>query len=174
MQEEFEDNGAKEKEENVAATQPASDDAKNKIEEKETKPVAEAQSASNNLSESNVCDLLGLSMTNEKSDIKPEYECLLDWFDEIDSGSMNLLPSNANLPAAASSDLSSFDLFKKIQGTASNALAKEKSNKPPNKSKTNEKKNSAWMDLFADLDPLANPTSMEKKISGPNQNCLDA
>lgn len=123
--------------------------------------------------ESHVCDLLGLS-TNEKFEEKPEAECLLDWFDEIDSSSFNLKPANA--PTTAPSD-SSFDLFKKIQGTAASALAKEKSTKPlPNKSKakTGEKKNSAWMDLFADLDPLANPASMEKKISGPNQNCLDA
>lgn len=26
------------------------------------------------------------------------------------------------------------------------------------------------MDLFADLDPLANPTQMENRISGTNQN----
>lgn len=102
---------------------------------------------------------------------KTESDCLLDWFDEIDSNSLHLLPSNA--PAAVSTDLS-FDLFKQIQGSASNALDKEKSNKPPNKPKTNDKKNAAWLDLFADLDPLANPTSMEKKISGPNQNCSDA
>lgn len=37
-----------------------------------------------------------------------------------------------------------------------------------------DKKASAWMDLFQDLDPLSNPTAMERKIAGSNQNCLDA
>lgn len=120
--------------------------------------------------ESNVFDLLGLS-TNEKPIEKPKSDCLLDWFDEVESGTLDLLPSEAT-PASASSDLS-FDLLKKIQGSVSNVVDKDKS-KLPNKSKANDKKSAAWMDLFADLDPLANPTNMEKKISGPNQNCLDA
>lgn len=168
LQEEYEDNNAKEKDEKVATTETTSNEAKNKIIEKEAKPSSEVHPGSD-LQKSNVCDLLGLSM-NEKPNKLPESDCLLDWFDEIDSSSLNLLPSHA--PAAASIDLS-FDLLKNYQGLASNAVGKETS-RPPNKSKKNEKKNSAWMDLFADLDPLANPTSMEKKISGPNQNCLDA
>lgn len=171
-QEEYEDNNAKEKKQTDAKTDSASDDVQNKIVDNEPTPTAGAQSQEPNSDslESNVCDLLGL-VTKKKLNEKSESDCFLDWFDEIDSStSLNLLPSNP--PAATSSDLS-FDLFKNIQGTASNAVDKEKS-KAPIKSKTNEKKNSAWMDLFADLDPLANPTSMEKKISGPNQNCLDA
>lgn len=169
LQEEYEDNNAKEKQQIVAGTESAADDVKNKIVENVAKPSADVP-VSSDMFESSVCDLLGLS-TNEKLSEKTEPDCLLDWFDEIDSSSLQLLPANAS--AAASSDLS-FDLFKNIQGTASNALDKEKSNKSTNKSKINEKKNAAWMDLFADLDPLANPTCMEKKISGPNQNCSDA
>lgn len=168
-QEEYEDYNATGKDQNVAKADPAPDDAKNEIAGKETKPTADAKPRSD-LLDSNICDLLGLS-TNEKVNDKTEPDCLLDWFDEIDSRSLNLLPSN---PPATASDDSSFDLFKKIQGSAPNTAADKEKSKPPSKSKTNEKKNSAWMDLFADLDPLANPANMEKKISGPNQNCLDA
>lgn len=166
LQEEYEDNNAKEKEEKVTTTETTSNNAKNKITENETKSAAKVQPRSD-LQESNVCDLLGIS-SNEKPNKESESDCLLDWFDEIDSSSLSLLPSHA----AASNELSS-DLLKSIEGSSSNAINKEKS-KPLNKSKKNEKKNSAWMDLFADLDPLANPTSMEKKISGPIQNCSDA
>lgn len=73
----------------------------------------------------------------------------------------------------------SFDIFKKIQGASaatmpSTSNASQNKSSVSNKSKIGDKKSSAWLDLFADLDPLANPTAMEKKISGKNQNCLDA
>lgn len=76
----------------------------------------------------------------------------------------------------------SFDIFKKIQNTpaasgptGSSAAANANQDKSvTNKPKIGDKKSNAWFDLFADLDPLANPAAMEKAISGKNQNCLDA
>lgn len=49
---------------------------------------------------------------------------------------------------------------------------KSTDSKPPPKG--DKKATAAWFDLFADLDPLANPTAMEQKISSANKNYLDA
>lgn len=100
---------------------------------------------------------------------------------------------------SSSSNLLAFDFLKKIHGSTAAAAAvaatsacvpsstasssssssssSSEANKAKglfNKSKMSDKKASAWMDLFQDLDPLSNPTAMEKKIAGSNQNCLDA
>lgn len=143
------------------------------------------------VSDSTILDLLDIS-TNEPT----ETDCLLDIF----SNSGNSCRTN-NASAQSSSNLLTFDFLKKIHGsTAAAAAASAASSCIPsstasmslssssssslsdankgksliNKSKMSDKKASAWMDLFADLDPLSNPTAMEKKIAGLNQNCLDA
>lgn len=47
---------------------------------------------------------------------------------------------------------------------------KRSTNRTANKEKPNQKNKSNWFDLFAELDPLANPDSMEKKLSGGHSN----
>lgn len=174
QQEEFEDNNDTNKGTTIAkSVEPTSSGAATSdAVEKEPKPTA-AVSLTDSSTESNVCDLLGLSFNKEKPTGKSESDCLLDWFDEIETSTLHLLPSHSTASAPPVTD-STFDLLKKVQGTATTTTVDKGKSKPVNKSNGNEKKNSAWMDLFADLDPLANPAMMEKKISGPNQNCLDA
>lgn len=94
-----------------------------------------------------------------------ETDLLLDVFGDV------LQPptsNNSNTPLLSGT----FDLFKKFQSSSSATEQEKKS--AIKKSKSNDKKVSAWMDLFADLDPLANLDTMEKKLAGANQNCLDA
>lgn len=124
--------------------------------------VTESTANNENANNSNILDLFDLSM-NEPN----ESDCLLDIFsNEKSSNDTNALSSSLSNSLA-------FDILKRIQGTSKNSSG---SNKKLTSSKQNitDKKTAAWLDLFADLDPLANPTNMEKKISGTNQNCLDA
>lgn len=115
-----------------------------------------------NTNNSNILDLFDLSM-NEPS----ESDCLLEIF-------ANEKPSNGtNATSSSLSNSLAYDILKRIQGT-SNTTAESTKKSAPNKQKITDKKTAAWLDLFADLDPLANPTNMEKKISGSNQNWLDA
>lgn len=92
-------------------------------------------------------------------------DLLLDLFDTSDVKSNQ---STLNEPSSSSSTSLAFDLFKKIQNTAS--FASNNGKMKTGKLSGTDKPTSAWMDLFADLDPLANPTSMEKKISGTIDN----
>lgn len=146
--------------------------------ERNIEPKSEVvESATNenkvSVSDSTILDLLDIS-TNEPS----ETDCLLDIF----NNAANTCKTSA--PSSSSSNLLAFDFLKKIHGstaaspssgTTAAASATEATKKGVNnKSKASDKKASAWMDLFADLDPLANPTAMEQKIAGSNQNCLDA
>lgn len=126
------------------------------------------------VSDSTILDLLDIS-TNEPS----ETDCLLDIFSNASNGCR----TNNTQSAQSSSNLLTFDFLKKLHGptTASAAASScipssseaSKAKGVNNTSKISDKK-SAWMDLFADLDPLSNLTAMEKKIAGANQNCLDA
>lgn len=140
------------------------------------------------VSDSTILDLLDIS-TNEPN----ETDCLLDIFSNAANGCR---PNNApaqSPSSSSSSNLLTFDFLKKIHGSSTAAtsscvpsssttsllssLSSSEANKGKssiNKSKMSDKKASAWMNLFADLDPLSNPTAMEKKIAGSNQNCLDA
>lgn len=118
--------------------------------------------------DSTILDLLDLSTTEPT-----ETDCLLDIFNSAANGCK---PINTSAQSS-SSNILTFDFLKKIPGsTASSSSAEASSSKKgvSNKAKMSDKKTSAWMDLFADLDPLANPSTMEKKIAGLNQNCLDA
>lgn len=129
------------------------------------------------VSDSTILDLLDIS-----TDEPTESDCLLDIFSNVANGckptasSSSAFQSSSTASTASSSsssNLLTFDFLKKMQGstTSSTDVGKKGVN---NKTKINDKKATAWMDLFADLDPLANPTTMEKKIAGLNQNWLDA
>lgn len=113
--------------------------------------------------ETDLFDLLDIS-----GDEQTESDCLLDIFGSAACGGK----SSANTSNSTPSTSSAFDILKRLQGT-SNASDSSSKKSAANRPKT-DKPNSTWMELFADLDPLANPTSMEKKIAGPNSNCLDA
>lgn len=124
------------------------------------------------VSDSTILDLLDIS-----TDEPTESDCLLDIFSNVANGckptasSSSAFQSSSTSSSSSSSNLLTFDFLKKMQGstTSSTDVGKKGVNK-----KINDKKATAWMDLFADLDPLANPTTMERKIAGLNQNCLDA
>lgn len=126
------------------------------------------------VSDSTILDLLDIS-----TDEPTESDCLLDIFSNVANGckpiasSSSAFQSSSTPSSSSSSNLLTFDFLKKMQGstTSSTDVGKKGVN---NKTKINDKKATAWMDLFADLDPLANPTTMERKIAGLNQNCLDA
>lgn len=92
---------------------------------------------------------------------------LLNLFDQSNS-----LASNSNAKPSTLSNFN-FDLFGKLnKSNANKANASDKSaQSAPSKM---DKKASAWFDLFADLDPLANPAAMEQRISSANKNYLDA
>ena len=153
--------------------------AKDDSAEKSAKKTAEASTSSKNeasesatsdkkstVDDSTIFDLLDLSTTEPS-----ETDCLLDIF----NSAANSCKPNAS--AQSSSNILTFDFLKKLPGSTSTASAMDTSSGKKgaiSKPKMNDKKTSAWMDLFADLDPLANPTTMEKKIAGMNQNCLDA
>lgn len=159
LQEDFEDE--------VKATE--KDDTIDKIGKNAVEQTSQTKSESVNatsenktsVNDSTIFDLLDIA-TNEPS----ETDCLLDIF----SNAANSCKPIAS--AQSTSNILTFDFLKKYQ----NSMTSTESNKKgvTNKPKMGEKKTSAWMDLFADLDPLANPTTMEKKIAGLNQNCLDA
>lgn len=131
------------------------------------------------VSDSMILDLLDIS-TDESS----ETDCLLDIFSNAANGCKPTQPTQPT--QSTTSNLLGFDFLKKIHSSSTTAAAAAASSSSSstssepykkgatNKSKMSDKKASAWMDLFADLDPLANPTTMEKKIAGANQNCLDA
>lgn len=112
--------------------------------------------------EANLFDLLD-APSNELRVDQMTADLLLDLFDVSDVKSNQSAP---NEPSASSTSLA-FDLFRKIQSTASftGNNGKMKAAKA-----SGAEKSPAWMDLFADLDPLANPASMEKKISGSIDN----
>lgn len=137
--------------------------------EQTTSKAAKESTATNNAShklQSNLDDLLGIcdAIEGESSATEP----LLNLFDQSD-----LFSSAANPSSTATSNFS-FDLFGKLnKSVASNKTNANKStvSKQPSKA---DKKASAWFDLFADLDPLANPAAMEQKIASANKNYLDA
>lgn len=124
---------------------------------------ATTKAAPSKTTDTDLFDLLDIS-----GDEQTESDCLLDIFGGAACGGK----SSANSTTSASSNLA-FDILKRLQGTSSSATDSSSKKNAANKPKT-DKASSAWMELFADLDPLANPTSMEKKIAGPNSNCLDA
>lgn len=65
------------------------------------------------------------------------------------------------------------NLFKSLPSRSNKSedgTAKRPTNRSVNKEKVNPKNKSNWFDLFAELDPLANPDSMEKKLSGGHSN----
>lgn len=60
-------------------------------------------------------------------------------------------------------------LFNKTSSTPSTVNDEVDSDRKPTPQQSKSRKDkSAWYDLFADLDPLANPETMEKKLSGDN------
>lgn len=120
--------------------------------------------AQGSVDDSTILDLLDIS-----TDEPRETDCLLDIFSNAANGCKPIASAQST---STTSNILTFDFLKKIHSsTGTSDTSKKVAN---NKTKTSDKKTSAWMDLFADLDPLANPTTMEKKISGMNQNCLDA
>lgn len=121
--------------------------------------TANNNETANNL---NILDLFDLSM-NESN----ENDCLLDMFNNEKSS------KDTNALSSSLSNSLAFDILQKIQGTSNHSDGSSKK-LASSKQKITDKNTSAWLDLFADLDPLANPTNMEKKISGSNQNWLDA
>lgn len=124
--------------------------------------ATESTANNENANNSNILDLFDLSM-NEPN----ESDCLLDIFcNEKSSNDTNALSSSFSNSLA-------FDILKRIQCTSNNSGESSKK-LASSKQKITDKKTAAWLDLFSDLDPLANPTNMEKKISGSNQNWLDA
>lgn len=131
------------------------------------KPVG--TTSTNNASvklQSNLDDLLGIcdSIEGKSSATDP----LLNLLDQSD-----LFASDPNPKATAMSNFS-FDLFGKLNKSASAYKANADKSTVSKSSKATDKKASAWFDLFADLDPLANPAAMEQKIAGANKNYLDA
>lgn len=154
LQEDFEDDSEKEKSTENDETEKATLSLKPKL-----------KTATDN-DNSNILDLLDLSL-NEPS----ESDCLLDAFNNDE------LSLDGQMAAASTSSLSNilaFDILKKIQGTSNSTSDANKKSDKKQIMKISDKKQAAWFDLFADLDPLANPINMEKKIAGLNQNCLDA
>lgn len=119
--------------------------------------------------QSNLDDLLGIcdNVESESSASDP----LLNLFDNPSDLLTNSSDSKSK-PSAALSNFS-FDLFGKSNKPAVAQAAKttDKSASKPSKS---DKKATAWFDLFADLDPFANPAAMEQKLAGANKNYLDA
>lgn len=71
-----------------------------------------------------------------------------------------LSSSSSAAGEAKSSKSSILGLF----GRGANASSAQLASNKPGSSKAN------WMDLFAELDPLANPDLMEKKLSGSHSN----
>lgn len=128
--------------------------------------AATASSAdADKLFQSNLDDLLGIFDTID--DTSSANDPLLNFNDQS-----NLLASNSNAKPSTLSNFN-FDLFGKLsKSNANKSNATEKSAQSvPSKG---DKKAAAWFDLFADLDPLANPAAMEQRISSANKNYLDA
>lgn len=161
LQDEYEDNTSKDKTAAVANENAAEIKGENK-----TIKTTAVEPATKVTNDSSILDLLDISSKNNQPESN-ETDFLLDLFDD-----KFIEPQQKQSNATTSTSLA-FDIFKKIQGS-SNAVDSDKAKQQNTKSKNNDKKNSTWFDLFSDLDPLANPTSMEKKISGLNQNSLDA
>lgn len=125
--------------------------------------------------QSNLDDLLGIC--DEIDGGSSASASLLHLFDQSD-----LLSSSSTEPPnhTKSTSAFTFDLFSKLNksvstnkanATPGTGAAATATPKPPSKA---DKKASAWFDLFADLDPLANPAAMEQKIASANKNYLDA
>lgn len=116
---------------------------------------------------SNLDDLLGIcdSIETESSCTDP----LLSYLDDT-----NDLLNISSEPNPKPTSSFSFDLFSKLHKTAVPQASKSAVEKNMPKPSKSDKKASAWFDLFADLDPLANPAAMEQKISSANKNYMDA
>lgn len=114
------------------------------------------------INDSTIFNLLDIT-TDEPS----ETDCLLDMFSSAANACKPIASTQSSSSSTSASNILSFDFLKNMH---SSNVSSETSKKDVIKAK----KTSAWMDLFADLDPLANPTTMEKKIAGSNQNWLDA
>lgn len=91
--------------------------------------------------------------------------------------SSDLLQPSVSGDGERSSDVkakgSILDLFKSLPSKSNKSedgSSKRPTNRSVNKEKVNPKNKSNWFDLFAELDPLANPDSMEKKLSGGHSN----
>lgn len=169
MQEDFEDE--------VKSTEKCSSSKEKETTQTKSETIDRATSENKlSVSDSMILDLLDIS-TDESS----ETDCLLDIFSNAANGCKPTQPTQQPTQSTTS-NLLGFDFLKKIHGsttTPTPSSSSSTSSEPykkgaGNKSKMSDKKASAWMDLFADLDPLANPTTMEKKIAGANQNCMDA
>lgn len=171
MQEDFEDD--------IKASQT---DANSAVDKTANKSNEEAQSQSkadtdenatsgNNaiVSDSTILDLLDIATLDEPN----ETDCLLDIFSNATNGCKPTSSSSSH-SSQPSSNLLAFDFLKKMQGSTAASESNKKGVINKGATKMNDKKTTAWMDLFADLDPLANPITMEKKIAGSNQNWLDA
>lgn len=135
--------------------------------EETTQPVSDPAENATSGSKASVSDSTILDLLDISNDEPSETDCLLDIFSNAANGCKPVTS------AQSSSNILAFDFLKKMQGSTATSEANTKKG-GTNKPKMSDKKTSAWMDLFADLDPLANPAAMEKKIAGFNQNCLDA
>ncbi|XP_055315827.1 islet cell autoantigen 1 [Sitodiplosis mosellana] len=167
FKEDFEDE-VKSSEKDSSAEKPVKKTAEEPTTSKSEASISATSEMKPTVDDSTIFDLLDLSTTEPT-----ETDCLLDIFN---SAANSCKPTPAT--AQSSSNILMFDFLKKIPGSTSATSATMEANSSKkgaiSKPKMNDKKTSAWMDLFADLDPLANPTNMEKKIAGLNQNCLDA
>lgn len=164
LQEEYEDNVSGVKKKSESASSNANSETTNNENASNSKAQSSTSASDNKAESSLFMDLLDIS-----GDEANETDILLSCFNEK-SESMQRNSNAAQQNSSISTGLA-FDLFKRLQ-PASSAHENDSKKLSSNKSKSGEK--SAWFDLFADLDPLANPTAIEKRISGPNQNCLDA
>lgn len=91
-------------------------------------------------------------------------------FDNSKTESTKTIPTESSADNITKKKNSILQLFNKNPSnvTPSSTNDEEADKKSPQKSKSRKDK-SAWFDLFADLDPLANPESLEKKLSENSQ-----
>lgn len=93
---------------------------------------------------------------------------------------LNLLPNPSTLFSSRKEDNTQSNTFLKSQSTLSsffingiNQNSKNSSNKEKQEKVKESSKLSSWLELFADLDPLANP-ELAKKMNGDEANSQDA
>lgn len=116
--------------------------------------------------QSNLDDLLGICDSTAS-------DSLFNLLDDSSNLLTNSSDSKSTKPSNAPLSNFSFDLFGKLsKSNAPNAnkIAENSASKPSK----SDKKTTAWFDLFAELDPLANPSAIEQKLAGSNKNYLDA
>lgn len=159
MQEDFEDDVKQ------TVNDASSDKALKKTNDETSKVKSESIQNTPIERKDSVNDSTILNLLDITTDEPNETDCLLDIFSNAANACKPITSTQSS--SSSSSNILTFDFLKKMQSSS-------ETSKKDVKSKISDKKTSAWMDLFADLDPLANPTTMEKKIAGSNQNWLDA